>query len=288
MRYLAIILLLALSAIAMKSDKSAFKIFTDKGKASSYADLLKDACDADIIFFGELHDVSLCHWLEYELTKDLFLEKGKNLMIGAEMFEADNQLIINEYLNGKIKDKNFETEARLWPNYKTDYKPILTFAKDSSLKFIATNIPRRYASLVNKGGFEELGQLDPEALRYIAPLPVKYDPELACYKDIVKNMGDAPSHVTDNIAKAQAIKDATMAHFIISNQVAGKTFIHFNGSYHSDNYQGIVWYLKQAMPGLKIMTISVIQQKDLDELESESKGKANYIIVIPESMTKTM
>ena len=46
--------------------------------------------------------------------------------------------------------------ARLWNNFKTDYKPLVDFAKDNNLKFIATNIPRRFASLVFKGGFEVL------------------------------------------------------------------------------------------------------------------------------------
>jgi len=45
-------------------------------------------------------------------------------MLGAEMFESDNQLIMDEYMTGKIKNlKNFEDEAKLWPNYQTDYKP---------------------------------------------------------------------------------------------------------------------------------------------------------------------
>ncbi len=287
MKQIILITALVLLFMSMKSDKPAYRLFTEKGKSASYTDLLKDAADADIVFFGELHDMPICHWLEYELTADLFKEKGKNLILGAEMFEADNQLIINEYLAKLIKDKNFETEARLWQNYKTDYKPLLAFARDSSLGFIATNIPRRYASMVNKGGFEILKALDPEALKFIAPLPVKYDPELPCYKDIISKMGDAPSHETENIAKAQVIKDATMAHFILANWKPGKTFLHFNGSYHSDRFQSILWHLKQANPKLKIITISSTQQKELNDLEEESEGLANYILVIPESMTKT-
>jgi len=271
----------------MKSDKPAYKIFDKNGKEASYKDILKEAKEADLVFFGELHDNPICHWLEYELTEDLFELKGRNLVLGAEMFESDNQVIINEYLQGLVKDKNFESEARLWPNYKTDYKPLLTFARDSSLTFIATNIPRRYASMVNKSGFEILNTISKEAQAYFAPLPIKYDAELACYKDMIKMMGDAPAHVTDNIARAQAIKDATMAHFILKNFKKGKTFLHFNGSYHSDRFQGIVWYLLQSDPTLKIVTIASTQQKELDDLSKESEGQASFILVTPENMSKT-
>jgi len=287
MKRLFILPVVCLILLGFKQDKPAYRLFSGSGKATTYKELLKDAQEADIIFFGELHDVSVCHWLQAELTKDLYKTKGKNLILGAEMFESDNQVIVNEYLAGLIKDKNFEAEARLWPNYKTDYKPLLTFARDSSLKFIATNIPRRYASMVNKSGFEVLATLDKEAQRYFPPLPIAYDPELACYKDIMKSMGDAPSHTTMNIAKAQAVKDATMAYFIGLHHSPGSTFLHFNGTYHSDHYEGIVWYLKQAKPGLKILTISTAEQKELDELSPDHLSKGDYLLIIPESMNRT-
>ena len=273
--------------LSMKSDKPAYKLFTEKGTGTSYKSLIKDASEADIVFFGELHDNPICHWLEYEVTVDLYAAKGKDLILGAEMFEADNQLIVNEYLSGLIKEKNFEAEARLWPNYKTDYKRLLNFARDSSLAFIATNIPRRYAAMVNKSGFEVLNTLEKEALQFIAPLPVVYDSTLACYAEMAKMMGDAPTHVTMNIAKAQAMKDATMAHFIYKNYVKGKTFLHFNGTYHSDRFQSILWYLQKMDPSLKIVTISSVEQDDVDELSKESEGLGNYILVIPTSMSKS-
>ena len=270
-----------------KNDKPAYTLFNQDGKQTSYKNLLKDAAEADIVFFGELHDNPICHWLEYELTADLYAEKGKNLILGAEMFESDNQLIVNEYLAGLMKEKNFEAEARLWPNYKTDYKRLLNFARDSSLAFIATNIPRRYAAMVNSRGFEILNTLDKNALQYIAPVPFAYDSTLSCYTEMIKMMGDAPAHVTKNIAKAQAAKDATMAYFILKNFTKGKTFLHYNGTYHSDRFQSIVWYLKQADPTLKIVTISSVEQKEMDELIKESEGLGNYILVVTESMSKS-
>jgi uncharacterized iron-regulated protein len=273
--------------LSMKNDKPAYRLFDQNGKNASYKDLLKEASEADIVFFGELHDNPICHWLEYELTADLYAKKGKNLILGAEMFESDNQLIVNEYLAGLIKEKNFETEARLWPNYKTDYKRLLNFAKDSSLQFIATNIPRRYAAMVNKSGFEGLGILDKNAFQYIAPLPIEYDSTVACYAEMAKMMGDSPAHVTANITRAQAMKDATMAHFIHQNLRNGTTFLHFNGTYHSDRFQGIIWYLKRSDPSLKIVTISSVEQADLENLDKESEGLASYILLLPETMSKS-
>jgi len=272
---------------AMNYDKPAYKFFDLKGKDAEYKDVLKKALEADIIFFGELHNSPICHWLELELTKDLYAEKEESLVMGAEMFETDNQLILNEYLSGKVKEKNFEAEVKLWDNYKTDYKPLVIFALKNKIPFVATNVPRRYASLVNKSGFEGLDSLSTEAKAYLPPLPVTYDPELKGYKEMMGMMGDTSMHVSPNIPKAQAIKDATMAYFILKNWKEGKVFIHYNGTYHSDNFEGIVWYIKQSRPDLQIMTISSIEQDDLETLAEENANLADFTLCIPSSMSKT-
>jgi len=195
---------------------------------------------------------------------------------------------MDEYFSGLITGKKFEDEARLWANYSTDYKPVLEFAKDNGLRLVATNIPRRYANLVYNKGFEGLEELSDEARSFVAPLPVDYDPDLPGYKAML-NMGGMGDHgkPKENLPKSQAIKDATMAHFILQNWSAGKLFIHFNGSYHSDNFEGIVWYLKNSNPELNIKTITTEYQQDLDSMNEDFAGKADYIIVVPENMTKT-
>lgn len=270
---------------AFKSDKPAYRFFNNKGKPVPYKKVIKAAKDADVVFFGELHNNPICHWFELEITKDLYAGQ-KPLVLGAEMFERDNQLLINEYLTGKISKKSFDSEARVWPNYKTDYQPLLTFAEKHHLPFIATNIPRRYASVVFKKGFPGLDSLSKGAQTFMAPLPIAYDPELKCYKDMMEQM-KGMGHSSANLAKAQAIKDATMAYFIAHNSGNGKLFLHFNGAYHSDHYQGIVWYLKKYNPELKIIIITSLEQPSVDSLETKSINKADFILTIPESMTKT-
>ena len=272
----------------MKNEKSAYKIFNIDGKEAAYSGLLEDALSSEIILFGEIHDNPICHWLELELTKSLFQKKGKDLILGAEMFEADNSLILNEYLKGLISESSFESEARLWSGYETCYKPLLDYAEEMGLPFIATNIPRRYASVVHRGGFDALEGLSGNAKEFIAPGPIAYNQDLQCYYDMLemtKEMGDETGD--DNLPKAQAVKDATMAHFILQNFSKGRIFIHFNGTYHSDNYEGIAWYLKQEKPDIEIFTIASVEQEDIQSLDADNKGLGNYILCMPSSMTRT-
>jgi uncharacterized iron-regulated protein len=271
---------------AFKADKPAYKLFNKSGKEVKYEKMLKEAADADIVLFGESHDNPISHWLQLELTKDLYDLKKDKLVLGAEMFESDNQVILDEYLDSLISTTNFESNARLWPNYKTDYKPLVEFAKKNKLKFVATNVPRRYASLVNLKGFEGLDELSDEAKAFLPLLPIKYDADLNCYKSMMEMEGMG-SHVTPNFPKAQAIKDATMAHFILKNWSKEKLLIHYHGSYHSENYESIYWYLKQENPDLKIVTIHTVSQDEISELTKENAGKADFTICVDEDMTKT-
>ncbi len=287
MRNILITILLAGLSLAFVTDKPAYRIYNQKGKDIPYTKMVKKLEGADIIFFGELHDNPIAHWLQKELTEDLHASGKKDLVLGAEMFESDNQLLLDEYLAGMITEAKFEDEARLWQNYKTDYKPLLQFAFQHQVAFIATNVPRRYANLVYREGFEGLDSLSAAAKELIPPLPIAYDPELPGYKAMLKMSSMGHGKVNENLPKAQAIKDATMSHFILKNWSPDKQFLHFNGAYHSDNFEGIGWYIKHQSPGLKIMTITTVLQESPDSLEEASAGKADFTIVVPEGMTRT-
>lgn len=265
------------------AQKAPYMIYNAKGKKVSYEKMLKSLEEKDMVLFGELHNNPIAHWLQYELTSDLHTKRP--LILGAEMVEADNQDELNDYLSGKIDYKTLDSTARLWGNHKTDYAPLVDFAKDKKLVFVASNVPRRYASQVYKGGgFQALDTLTQEEKSWIAPLPIAYDPELPGYKNMLAMMGD---HATPSIVMAQAIKDATMAHFILENYTEGSLFIHYNGAYHSNDREGIVWYLKKDRPDLAYGTISTVSQENVHKLEAENIGLADFIICVDSNMTTT-
>ena len=274
------------SAIKLTAqDPAAYRIFDATGKPSSYEAMIAAGSQAEVVFFGELHNNAIAHWLELKVGESLFAKRGKDLVLGSEMFEADNQLLLDEYWQDKIPTKTFEEETRIWKNYATDYKPLVEWAKTNELPFIATNIPRRYANLVFRNGIAALDSLSKTARTYLMPLPVKIDYELPGYKAMGEMMGGHGS--SEKLIAAQAVKDATMAHFLLQNWKTGQLFYHLNGSYHSENKEGIIWYLRQQQPSLKITTLATVEQDELNTLDAENTGKADFIIVIPMDMTKT-
>ena len=247
MKKILALTLLFLSLVSYSQDKPAYVIYNSNGKKVSFKKMMKKLSKSNVILFGEQHNNAIAHWLELEVAKGI---QSKQLKLGAEMIESDNQDTLDTYLSGKIDEAAFDSTTRLWSNYYTDYRPLVEFAKENEIPFIASNIPRRYARLVYRSGFDALDSLTKREKAWIAPLPILYNDSLPGYQRM-RAMG-GHGHEMVNLPKAQAIKDATMAYFILKNYKPGDVFLHFNGAYHSNYFEGIYWYLQQS---LKLVSI---------------------------------
>jgi uncharacterized iron-regulated protein len=270
-------------------DLPAYQIYNSKGKPVSFDKMAAATKNIDLVLFGEFHDNPIAHWLQLELTQRMYSVYQGNLQLGFEMFEQDQQVLFDAYLAGKLTDEQFKDTLRLWPNYTTDYAPLIDFAKEKNLSCVASNIQRKYASLLFKKGRAALDTLPESTKAQMAPLDFKFDTTLTQYqamKEMGAHMGPGAGW---RMVESQAIKDATMAHFILHNlwRKPETVHLHFNGAYHSDFYQGIMWYVLQDKPEHKILTISTVSQDNIKKLDAEHFGRADFIICVPSNMTST-
>lgn len=280
-----ILFLFPLLSSGQKGEKElpAYRLTDDKGKEITYQKLVKKAVNADFILFGERHDDPVGHWLQLRLTQTLYEKAGEKLQLGAEMFEASDQLILDEYLKGTVRMKDLKRTAKLWDNFDTDYRPTLEYARNKDIPFLASNVPRRYAALVHREGRSALDSLSKKARSYMAE-DFAFDPSLRSYQRIME-MGHGGG---EQIAQAQALKDATMAARIQERYESGDLFLHFNGSFHSDGHEGIAHYLGKKLPKAKILVISSLSVKNVkapSDVKWERKGDIN--LLVPEQMTST-
>ncbi len=264
-------------------DKPVYRIYDGEGREVGYEHMHEGIVGADVLLFGEIHGNPIAHRLEFEITRDLYGIRHGKITLGAEMFEADTQLVLDEYLAGLITPEHFRRDARAWDNYVGDYQPLVEFAREHGLAFVATNAPRRYASLVVREGLGALRRLPREAARFIAPLPVEVDASQPGYGE-VSAMSAAHGRDPELFVAAQAIKDATMAHFISTRRVPGSIFIHYHGVFHSRGFGGIYWYLKRISPSLMVVTITCAESETPD-FTDDDRGSGDYVAVIPGSVT---
>ncbi len=285
-----VFLLPLLFSFTFAGERPAYRLFTAQGAPADYDQMLAQLAQADVVLFGEQHNDALTHWLELQVAKDLHrLKQPGQLVLGLEMFERDVHPLLARYGAGTLPDSALERQARPWPNYATDYRPLLRFARENQVPIVATNAPRPFARTVARSGLAALDKLPAADRTLLAPLPLKVDFELPGYKKMAGMFGGAAHGGAggQTIIQAQALKDATMAYFISQSRQPGQTLLHLNGSFHSDNHDGIVAYLRQYAPKLNVLTISVVTQAQLLSLSKENRDLADFVVVVPEDAAKT-
>ncbi|NQD69919.1 ChaN family lipoprotein [Sphingobacterium shayense] len=269
--------LLMITGLARVIAQQPYQILNRSGQQISW-DSISVACEQhSYVFFGELHDQPQAHIAELELLKILKLKYSGRIILAMEMFEADVQPIIDEYFSGQINQNSFQTEARVWKNYFADYKPLVEFARENEIPLIASNVPRRYASSVYHNGLEVLSELSSYAKQFLPPLPMNIDTSISIYREM-KSMGEG--HKSTNLVYSQALKDATMAHFLTKHKTNDNIIIHLNGSYHSKNWQGIPSFLPEEARERVLTINTVLTSQDFDIQQ------ADYTLIIDDSKQK--
>lgn len=291
MRKIAITFLFLLTVLVNAQELKVYQIYNQKEKKVDFGKMISELSKYDVVLFGEHHNSAVNHWLQLETTKALYQKKNGQITLGAEMFERHQQEALTSYVTNKTDDKTFQSSTTLWQNYKTDYKPLVDFAKDKKLQFIATNVTRKFASYVSKNGLASLDTIADTDKKYIAKLPFEIDYDAPGYPEMIKMMGDHAGLRAKQFVAAQALKDVTMAESILLNQKQGNLFIHYNGDYHSKSYGGIYWFLKKANPNLKIAVIEILEAQDdilsISKSKDESYVPTEFIIVFPATAPKT-
>ncbi|HSV72282.1 MAG TPA: ChaN family lipoprotein [Chthonomonadales bacterium] len=232
----------------------------------SHEDALARLAQADVVFVGEQHGHTAAHRLQLEVLRGLD-SRGRRPVLAMEMFERDVQIVLDEYLSGLITESAFLHASRPWPNYRTDYRPMVEYCRERQLPVLATNAPRRYVNMVSRGGPDSLRALSRAARAWLPRLPI--DPRLpagyeAALDAVFGATHGAPSApprtpLVSNLKAAQSLWDATMADAVVraARRYRGRAILHINGSMHSDNGWGIVDRVRRAAPALRVIVVSV-------------------------------
>jgi uncharacterized iron-regulated protein len=290
-------------------------------RAKRFIDLeamLLDLSRADLVFVGEQHDDPASHRLERAILEGLARRRG-DLIVSLEMFERDVQSPLDDYLAGRLTEESFLAAARPWPNYQSDYRPLVELAKVHQWPVLASNIPRKYASRVSREGAGFLTGLPSEERGLIAR-------ESSCPMDdyfqrFVEAMSSHPSGNTqgqpaksgekakksvpdprqqslmERFYLAQCLKDETMAESIVARfAVQGQSsesrreplIVHFNGAFHSDFRLGTASRVERRAPKQQLKTVTLLPVADLDQLDPKpDRKRADYLVYTMRPRTKT-
>ena len=283
------LMLIAVSLTAQDSMSIHYKIYDTHTRQLITVDkIVSDMADADVLFFGEDHNDSAGHYLENKIFRALHAQYGDRLALSMEMFEADNQLPLDEYLQGKIDETRLGKDARLWNNYR-DYRPMVEYAKQNKLPVVAANPPRRYVSMVTRRGMRSLDSLSIEAKKFLPPLP--YDTLGGRYREkFMETMKGAPESSSKNIYYSQSLWDAGMSYNIyrFHKKNKDKKIFHCVGKFHVEEKLGTAAQLLMRNKKLKIRVISCFPDKSFSNPDwSKFESLGDYVILTNFDLKRT-
>lgn len=277
--------------IAAVSSYTPHRTYQSKKKRfSDFESMLADAARHDVVFLGEQHDDPGTHRLERAALEGIGRRRAQ-VVLSLEMFERDVQGTLDQYLSGAIDEATFLKTARPWPRYATDYRGVVELAKAKGWPVVASNVPRRLASLVGRKGLGAVDSLPATDRTLMAA-------ELICPPDkyfgrFKESMGDMSGHGQNTLAadsvermvgrfyEAQCVKDETMAEAIAAarSRYPDAVVVHVNGAFHSEYGQGTVSRVTRRIPGVRTALVSFVPTEDLDVANGKPVRKQGDFIV---------
>lgn len=258
-----------------------------QGSDVTWDAMMDTLATADVVFLGEQHDDSSTHRLELAVLEGLD-GRGLRPVLALEMFERDVQPLLDRYMAGEVTEEEFLADSRPWPNYRTDYRPMVELARARGWRVVASNIPRPMASAVSRAG---LGMLDtlPAARRALAAAEISC-PDDQYRRKFIAEMGDMGGHGgTDEAAaramlerfyQAQCIKDETMGESVAAAIAPGQVLVHVNGAFHSDERLGTVSRALRRRPGTRAIVVSFVPAPLAARLSpAELAGRGDYVVI---------
>lgn len=281
----------ATPAPAAAVSEAGFRVVdTRTGRAATLDALVDAARGADVVFLGELHDDSVAHDVQRRVLEGL-RQRGASAVLAMEMFERDVQPQLDAYLAGRIPEAELLSGGRPWPNYATDYRPLVELARAAGWPVVAANVPRPIAQAVSGGGLAALDTLPP-ARRAHAARDIQC-PDDGYRRKFVALMGGGMGHGAgaDTAAAArrleqyylaQCLKDETMAEAVVAALAAGpaRPVVHVNGSFHSDEGFGVPARVRRRLPTARVLVVSLVRVPDpATATAAEYAGRGDYVVL---------
>lgn len=230
-----------------------------QGVSLSLGELAQALQEADIILVGEWHGHPGIHLMQAQLFAALY-DQRPGISLSMEQFTRDKQHIVNQYLKGEVGEKTLIKEGGAWPNYVSDYRPLVEFAKQHQLDVIAANAPKSIVRCIGRNGAEYLDRLPGIERHWVASsLTLTGD---AYQEKFMSSMhhGDEAKHQRQ--FAAQTTWDDTMAESMV-NYLAlkpNRQIMHIAGNFHVEGGLGIASRIKRRNPQLKVMMVTPVTE----------------------------
>ncbi|MCF7510000.1 ChaN family lipoprotein [Vibrio sp. D54] len=232
-----------------------YQLYTPSGEHIALSKLPIELQQADVILIGEWHTHAGIHRFQTDMLKQL-TSYDRSLALSMEQFTRDKQPVVDAYLRGEIGEQYLMKQANAWPNYQSDYRPLVEFAKQKNLPVIAANAPKSIVRCIGRQGLDYINKLDDDQRMFIAQA---INTGSSPYKEkFMASMHHGKPEQTEKQFAAQVTWDETMAESIVSylDDNPGAQIVHVAGKFHTEQGLGTAASILSRNPSLKVVVIS--------------------------------
>lgn len=233
-----------------------YQLNSPQGQALSLQNLPSELLTADVILVGEWHTHPGVHRFQTDLLHTL--SSQRSVALSMEQFTRDKQPVINQYLAGEIGEQPLISEGNAWPNYESDYRPLVELAKRQGLDVIAANAPKAIVRCIGRQGIGYLDKLDETERHYLA---AEINTADSLYKNkFMASMHHGQPEQTERQYAAQITWDETMAESIVNYRKAHPQtqIVHVAGKFHTEGGLGTANSILRRAPELKVVVITPV------------------------------
>lgn len=234
-----------------------YQLASPKRNSLTLSQFTQDIRDADVILIGEWHTHAGIHRFQTELLQELS-ESERPVALSMEQFSRPAQALVDAYQRGEIGEQYLIQQTSAWPNYESDYRPLIELAKQQKITVIAANAPKSVVRCIGRYGAAYLEQLTPDERLQVA---AQINTQDSVYKQqFMASMHHGTPQQTENQFAAQVTWDETMAESIVNylTKHPGARVMHIAGLFHTQNGLGTAASILRRNPSLNIVVVTPV------------------------------
>lgn len=260
-----------------------YQLHSPQNQPITMEDFTGDIKDADVVLVGEWHTHTGIHRFQTELLRAMF-QQNPELSLSMEMFSRDSQDVIDQYLAGEIGEQALIKQANAWPNYESDYRPLVEFAKTARFDIIAANAPKDIVRCIGREGIDYIDKLPANERTWLADTISTQD---SAYKThFLASMHHGDEVQNSKQFAAQMSWDETMAESIARylDRHPNKQVMHIAGKFHIENGLGTAASILARAPHLKVVIVTPVGINET--LDEDTRDYRLEVIAPPQRFVK--
>jgi len=234
-----------------------YNLQSPSGQDINLKDFVADIQDADVVLVGEWHTHTGIHRFQTELLQAM-ITANDNVTLSMEQFTRDKQAVVSAYLDGEIGESTLIKKGNAWPNYSSDYRPLVELAKTKKIDVIAANAPKNIIRCIAKEGISYVDKLPADERLWLA---ANINTQDSPYKShFMASMHHGDESQNENKFASQVTWDETMAESITRYLADNPTkqILHIAGKFHTENGLGTAASILARAPELKVVIVTPV------------------------------